>query len=85
MIPVHFEEATGTLLGGPPEKYGVEVVDLPVRKDGVEIISAWKPTWRERFSILFYGMVWFGIRSQDTHAPIWLQGQKTAFVPRQPA
>jgi len=79
MRPVRFRESNGTLTGGSPERYGVEVEDLSVWRNGAEIISAWKPSLRERLSLLIFGRVWLRVRSRDTHAPVSLMGIRTVF------
>ena len=72
MIPVDFDESNSTLIG-------IEVEDLPTFKDGEKIISAWKPTLRERFSILFHGVVWLYVHTPKTHSPVSIIGSKTVF------
>ena len=79
MRPIKFPESNSTLLGGPPKKYGADVGDLAVYRNGKQIISAWKPTFRERLSILFFGRVWLGVLASTTHAPVRLDGARTVF------
>ena len=79
MKPREFGESNGDLLGGPAEKYGVPVQDLKVFRDGTEVISCWRPTWRERFSMLFRGRIWLRVRGRATHPPVAIMGRKTVF------
>ena len=86
MEPIDFEESTSTLLGGPAEKYNTQrsVLDLLVWKDGKEIVSLWKPTPKERLSILIFGKVWLRVSAPKTHPPVCIQGRKTIFIPPVP-
>jgi len=81
MMPIEFKEANGTLLGGPAEKYGTarSVLNLLVWKDGLEIISLWRASWRERLSVLFFGKVWLRVVAPKTHPPVSLQGKREIF------
>ncbi len=75
MIPVAFEQANGTLTGGPAESFGTEddVADLPVFRDESETISCWKASWKERVQVLVSGRVWLRSHSQ-THPPVSVEG-----------
>ena len=84
MKPIDFDESNSTLLGGSAGKYGVNVGNLPTFKDGIRVASAWKASLRERLSILFYGRIWFEIRTPKTHAPIRITGTKTILSPPAP-
>jgi hypothetical protein len=70
--PTLFPESNGTLGGGPAAKYGTEddVVDLPVHRDGQQIISCWRLSWRERVQLLVTGRVWLLVFSGSTHPPV---------------
>jgi hypothetical protein len=74
MKPTNFPESNGTLSGGPAADYGTEddVVDLPVHRDGQQIISCWRLSWRERFRLLVTGRVWLLVLTGRTHAPVCL-------------
>jgi len=74
--PVPFRQSNGTLAGGPASAFGadLDVVDLPVYRDGKEIISCWRPSWRERLSILLRGRVWLLVVTPTTHPPVFLDG-----------
>jgi hypothetical protein len=76
MTPHRFIQANTTLGGGPADKYGTDddVSDLPVFKGGGEIISVWRPSWRERLSILFGGSIWLRVAASRTHPPVDVTG-----------
>lgn len=74
MTPARFPEANTKLLGGQPD-----VEDLPAYKDGQQIISAWRLSWRERLSALVFGRLWLFVMSPDTHPPIALSVERTVF------
>lgn len=75
MRPVDFEQANGTLTGGPAESFGTEddVSDLPVYRDESETISCWKASFKERLRVLFTGRVWLRSASQ-IHPPVSVEG-----------
>jgi len=70
--PIKFDEANGTLGGGPAATYGTDddVADLPVHRDGAQIVSCWKPSWGERMRLLFGGRIWLRVLARTTHAPV---------------
>lgn len=72
MKPAPFPESNGTLGGGPAAKYGSEddVSDLPVHRDGQQIVSCWRLSWTDRFRLLFTGRVWLLVLGRQTHAPV---------------
>ncbi len=72
MRPVVFQEANGTLGGGPGAVFGTEdeVVGLPVHRSGDQVISCWRLTWRERFRLILGGHVWLHILTSRTHPPV---------------
>lgn len=78
MTPIAFPEATKELQK-PAGMTDEECVPLPVFNDGQQSISCWRPTWRERLSILFFGRVWCGVLFGATQPPIWLMGARTCF------
>lgn len=74
-----FPEANKTLT--KPEGWtDEECSPLRVYSDGQECISLWRPTLRERLSILFFGAVWLRVWSGQTQAPVCLTGMRTIFV-----
>ncbi|HEV8247531.1 MAG TPA: hypothetical protein VGP93_17260 [Polyangiaceae bacterium] len=72
MEPTLFPEANGTLTGGPGADYGTAapVLDLPVHRGDGQIISCWRPSWRDRLAIIFGGRVWLRVLTTRTHAPV---------------
>ena len=75
MKHTHFEQANSTLSGGPAKKFATQeaVADLPVCRVGgpsSEIISCWKPSWKERLRIILGCRVWLRVATTTTHAPV---------------
>ncbi len=79
MKPIKFPEANKELVK-PKGMTDEECGSLPVWSDGQMCVSLWKPTLRERLSILFYGRVWLAVLSGNTQPPVALDGIKTIFV-----
>jgi hypothetical protein len=78
MIPIKFDQANKDLL--KPEGWtDEECGSLPVFNDGKVCISCWKPTWRERLSILVFGKVWLWVHSGVTQPPVALEGTQQIF------
>lgn len=42
---------------------------LPVWTDGEQCLSLWRPSWRERLSVLLFGKVWLSLLSGQTQPP----------------
>jgi hypothetical protein len=79
MKPVHFQEAN-KILGKPESMTDDECGALSVFNDGQICISCWKPSWKERFSILFYGRIWLSVYSGFTQPPVAIEGTNQIFV-----
>lgn len=77
MKPTQFKEQNGSLLGGPAESFGTgdDVGDLPVYRDGVQIVSCWGLTWKERFRVLLTGRVWLRVLARQTHNAVVVDAQ----------
>lgn len=76
MTPRAFAESNKTL--GAPS--GMEnCSSLAVYADGKTCLSCWRPTWRERLSILLFGRVWLWVMSGYTQPPVALSGKRTVF------
>lgn len=76
MEPINFAETNKTL-GAP---VGMDnCVPLKVWTDGSLCLSCWRPTWRERFSILVFGRAWLWLWSGQTQPPVALEGRRTPF------
>lgn len=78
MIPVKFKEANRTLLK-PSDMTDAECSSLWVYTDGVQCISCWKLSWKQRLKALLFGRVWLSVRSGSTQPPVWLDCDKTVF------
>ena len=82
MKPIVFRESNKSL-GAPekwdPEEHG-ECATLHVWTDGDQCISCWRPSWRERLSILFRGHVWMYVFGGNaTQPPVWVLGKRSPF------
>jgi hypothetical protein len=86
VTPVRFSEANGTLTGGPGHVFGLsqEVGDLPVYRDGVQVVSCWRPSLGERLRLLLGGRVWLLVATPVTHAPVCITAERP-FVQEEPA
>lgn len=51
--------------------------DLPIEDDGLQLISCWEMTWRERFSALIFGRVWLSLAGKE-HPPVLIIVKKGA-------
>lgn len=69
MTPIKFNESNNTLIG----VQDLEIYDLPVYKDGKEIISCWKLSLIERLLLILGFKVWLRVLSNDTHHPVSLE------------
>ena len=78
MKPIEFKEANAKLQK-PESMTDKECKSLPVFRNGKQCISCWKPTLKERLSILSYGKIWLSVHSGNTQPPVWLKGEKTVF------
>jgi hypothetical protein len=78
MKPIDFKESNVTLVG-PKALTDLECENLKVYTDGKQCISLWKPSLRERLSILIYGNVWLSVWGGKTQPPIWMDATKTVF------
>lgn len=74
MKAIQFPEANTSLLAGDIPN----CTDLPVFKDGEQIISKWRMSWRERLSALFFGVAFVSVLSPKTSPPlaVWVERQR---------
>ncbi len=79
MRPIKFDEYT-KILTRPPEMTDKQCGPLHVYEDRDSLISCWRPTLRERLSILFFGRVWLYVWGHVTQPPVAMQGARTIFV-----
>lgn len=83
MRPVPFKYSNKTLNpSGKTYSNNVTGVEpLPIWSDGEQCVSCWRPTWKERLSILLFGRVWLAILSGSTHPPAFVDGRKEYLKP----
>lgn len=79
MKPFKFEEANKQLLK-PDSMTDEECKPLWVYSDGVECISCWKMSFKERLAALLWGKVWLAVYTGYTQPPVWVGCCKTVFV-----
>lgn len=78
MKPISFENSTQVLIrpaGMSEQKCG----PLPVYSDGQQCISCWRPSLRERVSMLLFGRVWLYVLSGKTQPPVSLKAKRNVF------
>lgn len=79
MEGVNFKEAVITVRGDHlTDHYGQKVGNLRAYRDGVEVITKWRMSWRERLSALFFGAVWLRFLGQ-TIPPVALVAERNIF------
>ena len=78
MKPIEFEQANKNLLK-PEGMTDEECGSLPVLADGAKCISLWEMTWKERFSVLFFGKLWLFVYSGKTQPPVMLIATRQIF------
>ena len=78
MKPANFKEMTIELQ--KPKGMNDECGSLPIWTDGNECLSCWKPTLRERLSILLFGKVWVWVLSGKTQPPITIEDKRDVFA-----
>ena len=81
MKPIWFSEAELELTR-PANMTDAECQPLPICRTGGQVISCWRPSWRERLAVLFYGRVWLSVLSGQTQPPVWLMGARSPFEER---
>lgn len=79
MKPANFPEANRNLTK-PQGMTDEECGPLPVYSDGTVCVSLWKPTLRERLSLLFFGKLWLFVHSGHTQPPVALDIKKRVFT-----
>lgn len=81
MKPIKFKEANKVLTS--PEKWDKKkhgnCGDLFVYNDGLQSISLWKLSWKQRFQVLLRGKVWLCVMGGTSQPPVWLDTNKTVF------
>lgn len=79
MQPITFPQANKTL-GKPAGWTDEQCAPLPVYNNGEVSFSCWKMTWRERFSALFFGVVWLEVHYGKTQPPVALAASRKYFL-----
>ena len=69
MKPVDFKESNKTLTK-PKGMTDAECQSLHVFSDGAQVISQWKPHWRDRLRLLFGKPIWLSVWSGETAPPV---------------
>lgn len=85
MKPQNFKHSTGTLQpsGARYSENVSEVEPLPVWSDGEQCVSLWRPSLRERLSVLLFGRVWLALLSGTTQPPACVVAAKEYLGPEQ--
>ena len=73
--PVHFAEVN-RVLTKPEGMTDEECGELPVFNDGKQSVSCWRLPWRERWRVLWSGLVWLGVVAGPTQPPVWVSGRR---------
>lgn len=73
MRPIKFKESNITFTG----KVGIE--DLPGYSDGIQCLSCWKMSIKEKLSLLIFGNVWLALKSGKTQPPVIMFCQREGF------
>lgn len=80
MRPIAFRQAE-YLLHNPGNNGGRCPNDLPIRYEDGQCVSCWRPSLRERISILLHGRVWLGVRMPRANQPqVWLVARREMFA-----
>lgn len=77
--PIKFEEANKNLLK-PDSMTDEECGSLLVYSDGLQCVSCWGLTLRQRLAVLLHGRIWLAVLGGTTHPPVWLDCGKTVFI-----
>ena len=77
MKPIEFKEQN-ILYTKPADMTDEECGSLPAYKDGMNNISCWTMSIKERLKVLFTGVIWINVLGKG-QPPIWL-GVNTPFV-----
>lgn len=77
-VPVAFEEANVVL--GPPAD-DPQVLRLPIRRGGGQLVSCWRLNAAELAEIARTGVVWISVAGAQTQPPIWAGGLKAEALP----
>jgi hypothetical protein len=81
MDPLKFPQANRRLIAPKGMEDCDDLHALAYNSGGGDLcfVSLWRPTWRERLSMLFFGKVWLGMIANFGHPPVWVRGVKSIF------
>lgn len=75
MKPIKFKKAT-KVLQKPSTMTDAECASLHVWTDGKECVSCWKPTFKERLNVLFFGKIYLGVLTgRSTQPPVFVTAE----------
>lgn len=80
MEPSNFPEANLILTAPDENPTGAHILDLPAHRAGGQIVTLWRPSWREMLSLLLYRRVWMRTLTQTTQPPVSLDCVRTPFM-----
>lgn len=75
MKPIDFPQSS-KVLQRPEDMLDTDCKPLPIWSDGMECVSCWKPTFKERLRILMHGKVWLAVLSGKTQPPVFITGEE---------
>lgn len=78
MKPIRFKQENKRLVtprGLTDLNYG----NISAYSDGRQCITLWRPSLRERLSILFFGRIWLSVFSGSTQPLIGVDGKRNMF------
>ena len=78
MKPIWFKESNRKL-NRPSGMTEEECGDLTVFTNGEQCISCWRPTLKERLSILLFGRIWLRVYFGHTQPPVAIEACRTIF------
>ena len=81
MTPCDFKEGNKTLYK-PESMTDDECKPLLVFTDGKQCVSCWKPSFRERMTILFGGSAWLYVLSGVTQPPVYVTAENPFSEPK---
>lgn len=77
MTPQNFPQANRVFAAPPGEED--RVYPLYANSDGEVVTELWRPSWRERLSILIFGRVWLRLLGSRPQ-PAAVEGKRRMFL-----
>lgn len=84
MRPITFPQVNRTFGAPGGEERRVYPLVAHVDPSIPLVVECWRPTWRERLSVLAFGRVWISFLAERPQ-PISVNGARTVFVDPPPA